>query len=230
MRNSRNGVLSALAGVGVMVSGMVVSPAVLAGFDEGVSAFENEDYGTALTEFLPLAQAGKVEAMTFLARTYDEGLEAVDKALPWYQKAAAKGDPEAQTRLGQLYDDGEGVEQDTEQAIAWYEKAAAQGDDEAQYLLGLHYDDDLNDNATAAKYYGLAAEQGNTDAEYRLGLLLLGEPGVSRHAVRAWLYLSLAAEAEHEDAGQARDVLELDMKAPELAQAKKMLVDWKAAH
>lgn len=202
---------------------------VHAGFAEGLAAFEQEDYERAVAELLPLARAGRADAMVVLARAYDEGLENIREALPWYQKAAAKGNAEAQTRLGLLYDEGIGVAQDTDAAMAWYAKAAAQGDDMAELALGRHHADDLGDNAEALRYFRRAAEQGNLEAQYRLGLLYLGEPGVPRNVVQAWLFLSLASE-QYEEAARAGDVLELEMKAADVRQAQKLLETWQKGH
>lgn len=208
-----------------------ITPAIsMAGLDEGIAAFENEDYPSALAELLPLARSGEVVAMTWLGKVYAEGLEQPGQALPWYLKAAQKGNAEAQTRLGELYAEGAGVEQDEEQAFEWFEKAARQGDDEAQLLMGIHEQDVLGDNPLARDWFEKSAEQGNSEAQYRLGLLLLGEPGVSRQPARAWMFLSLAAEDEVEGAAQDRDVLELGMKAPELLQARQMLKEWQQRH
>ncbi len=207
---------------------MLAQP-VWADFDAGVTAFESEDFDRALKELEPLARAGRTDAMLFLARTYDEGLDAIAEALPWYSKAAAKGNARAQTRMGELYDEGLGVEQDTDLAMDWYAKAAAQGDDEAQLALGLHYTQDLNDNASALKLFREAAEQGNPEAQYQLGLLYLGEPGVARNVLQAWLYLSLAADTV-EEAAQACDVLELEMKAAEVQKAQQLLEAWQKSH
>lgn len=204
--------------------------AVRAGLDEGISAFESEDYQVALAELRPLAKAGEIAAMTWLGKVYAEGLEQPAQALPWYLKAAQKGDAEAQTRLGELYAEGLGVEPDEEQALVWFEKAARQGDDEAQLVMGIHEQEVLGDNAAARDWYEKAAEQGNAEAQYRLGLLLLGEPGVLPQPARAWLFLSLAAEEEVGGAAEDRDVLELQMKAPELAQSRRMLLDWQQRH
>lgn len=49
-----------------------------------------------------------------------------------YQKKMADyGHPEAQVRLGTMYEEGHGVEQDYDAAQQWYEKAAGQGYAEA---------------------------------------------------------------------------------------------------
>lgn len=213
----------------VLLSSLFSVP-VQAGINEGIAAFESDDFNRALVELQPLAKAGQVHAMTWLGRVYAEGLDDPAQAFPWFLKAAQKGDAEAQTQLARLYDDGQGVEQDEEQALEWYEKAARQGDDEAQLAMGVHYEDDLSDNVGALAWYEKSAAQDNAEAQYRLGLLLLGEPGVARQAPRAWLFLSLAAEDDVDEAAEARDVLELGMKPAELGNAKQMLQQWKKAH
>jgi TPR repeat protein len=203
---------------------------VLAGFNEGVLAFESEDYPAALKEFMPLAKTGQPAAMTYVGRIFEEQDKLAEAAV-WYQKAAQKGFADAQTQLAQLYESGEGVPKDEARAMELYAKAAAQGDDEAQLALGEHAEDDLNDNKTAQQWYEKAAAQDNPDAQYRLGLLLISdEEGVVRDVPHAWMYLSLAAEHDNDDALQARDVLELEMEPVEVRGARKLLDAWKKTH
>jgi len=53
---------------------------------------------------------------------------------------AEAGDAKAQYRLGWMYTEGLGVQQDYAEAFMWYRKAAEQGDAEAQYVLaGMYY-------------------------------------------------------------------------------------------
>ena len=56
--------------------------------------------------------------------------------MEWYRKAAEKGDPAAQGRLGFLYRVGAGVPRDLKLALEWYRKAAEQGNPLAQVGLG----------------------------------------------------------------------------------------------
>lgn len=201
-----------------------------AGFDQGVEAFENEDYAQALQQFLPLAKAGQPAAITYVGRIHEEQ-DKLAEAAAWYLKAAQKGYAEAQTRLGNLYDAGAGVPQDEARAVEWYGKAAAQGDDEAQLALGEHAEDDLNDISTAQKWYEKAAAQSNATAQYRLGLLLISDDTtITRDVPRAWMLFTLAAEQGLDDADRAGDVLELEMEPVELRQAKTLLEQWKKTH
>src|SRR5262245_51178041 len=51
-------------------------------------------------------------------------------------RLAERGDPQAQTRLGFMFETGQGVPQNYAEAAYWYQRAAQQGDSDAQYLLG----------------------------------------------------------------------------------------------
>ena len=67
MRSARR-----LAVAGVLVLG--VSGPVVAGWDEGIAAYDRGDYETAYKEFLPLAQAGDATAQFYLGVMYNNGL------------------------------------------------------------------------------------------------------------------------------------------------------------
>ena len=54
-------------------------------------------------------------------------------------KKARQGDASAQYRLGVMYYNGQGVEQDYQKALEWYEKSANQGDSDAQLNVGIMY-------------------------------------------------------------------------------------------
>ena len=86
---------------------------------------------------------------------------------------------QAQSNLGILYRDGEGVPQDFEEAARWSRKAAAQGDADAQNNLGVMYwvgEGVPMDIEEAARWFRKAANQGNVlaqrwlEEEYRPGV------------------------------------------------------------
>jgi hypothetical protein len=76
------------------------------------------------------APAAEIEAGN---AAYDAGDFA--KAAAIYQDLAAQGNPEAQMRMGMLYQFGQSVERDYAVALQWYEKSAAQGNVDAQHRL-----------------------------------------------------------------------------------------------
>jgi TPR repeat protein len=61
------------------------------------------------------------------------------EAAKWYQKAADRGDSDAQNNLGNMYENGQGVPQDYTEAVKWYRKAADQGNPYAQLSLGIMF-------------------------------------------------------------------------------------------
>ena len=77
---------------------------------------------------------------------------------------AEKGDPDAQFRLGELYEEGDIVERDFGKAIEAYRKAAEQGHSGAQYALAHNYhlgSGVTQDMAAAMVWYRKAALQGD---------------------------------------------------------------------
>lgn len=95
------------------------------------------------------------------------------EAVKWYRKAAEQGNASGQSKLGRLYEYGEGgLAKDEYEAVKWYRKAAGQGDDEGQYNLGRCYQYGIGgvieDNVEAVKWYRKAAEQGQQSAIEKL--------------------------------------------------------------
>jgi hypothetical protein len=73
---------------------------------------------------------------------------------------AAEGDARAESVLGLLYFNGEGVPQDKAEAMKWFRRAAEQGDALAQYNLGLSYakgEGGEPDYVSAHMWFNLAA-------------------------------------------------------------------------
>jgi uncharacterized protein len=78
------------------------------------------------------------------AGPFEDGLAAYnarefDKAVQLLKPLADKGNPEAQEKIGRLYERGMGVPKDFTQAESWYRKAAEQGHPPAQARLGFMY-------------------------------------------------------------------------------------------
>ena len=84
-----------------------------------------------------------------------------------YRPLAERGDPEAQYRIGRMYEFGNGYPQDKAPGIAWIRKAAAQGHADAEQELGVVYapgDGVKQDNVQAVAWFRKAAEQGDATA------------------------------------------------------------------
>ena len=77
------------------------------------------------------------QTMDVARQAYNQG--NYQKAREIWQVKADKGNPEAQSWLGSLYANGDGVEVNDANALAWYEKAAEQGHPMAQANVGAMY-------------------------------------------------------------------------------------------
>ena len=106
------------------------------------------------------------------AQDYDKGLEAFEagyyaNALVYWRPLAEQGDEKAQSRLGLMYYEGQGVVQDGKEAVKWYRLAAEQGNAKAQSNLGKMYargQGVIQDNVYAHMWFNIAASNGNEGA------------------------------------------------------------------
>jgi hypothetical protein len=103
---------------------------------------------------------------------FQKGMEAANSgdyatALKELRPLAEQGHADAQSNLGYMYANGQGVPQDYVEAARWYRLAAEQGEAWAQYSLGNMYNNGegvAQNYAEAARWYRLAAEQGDDES------------------------------------------------------------------
>lgn len=115
----------------------------------------------------------------------------------------ARGNPEAQYRLGVIYHEGVQVAPDYLTAAAWFRSAAAQGHAAAQFALGETYlqgEGMLADEVEAAKWIGKSAEQGYAPAQDELAVMYSNGAGVLQDDSEALKWASKAAEQGYADA------------------------------
>jgi len=96
-------------------------------FDDGLAAYDQADYATALTLWRPLAAQGIADAQDGLGVMYKNGqgvAQDYDKAVSWFRRAAEQGNTDAQNNLGLMYENGLGVTQDYDKAVKWFALAA----------------------------------------------------------------------------------------------------------
>ena len=99
----------------------------------------------ALPAVLAAAIAILVSAGTAHARSdMEQGWAAYErgdyaKAASLIRPYAEKGDPEAQFKLGRMYQQGQGVPKDHAEAVKWYRLSAEAGQPFAQNNLGVMY-------------------------------------------------------------------------------------------
>ncbi len=166
----------------------------IAGFDEGLAAYNSKDYASALREFKPLAAQGDAKAQLGLGLMYQQGqgvAQDYQEALKWYRLASDQGNARAKANLYRVAPrialaGFEELPDDFDQGMTAFEKAdyatalrefktlAAKGYAKAQAMLGEMYEQGIGvklDYKEAIKWYRLAAKQGNADSQYRLGAM-----------------------------------------------------------
>ena len=98
--------------------------------------------------------------------------EDYTKVLEWCRLAANRGDAEAQSNLGWMYQNGYGVIQNDNEAVKWFRKGAAQGHANSQFSLGIMYLEGRGgirrSTKKAREWYRKAAAQGHAGAKEAL--------------------------------------------------------------
>jgi TPR repeat protein len=150
------------------------SPSAEEIFNQGMDAYEAEDYAKAVELWHKSADMGNDNAQNALGNCYlyGNGVPQDDKkAAEWYRKSADQGHEFAQNNLAMCYYNGNGVPQDFKKAAEWFRKSADQGYDEAQNNLGnCYYNGEgvPEDYKKAAEWYRKAAEQEHEGAQENL--------------------------------------------------------------
>jgi TPR repeat protein len=105
-------------------------------------------------------------------------------ALRLIQPLAQQGMPEAQTRLGVMFESGRGVQKNYTEAEQWFQKAAAQNELDAIWNIGILHHRGRGgypkDFLEAQKWYLRAAEQGHMPSQVSLAGAYGSGDGVER--------------------------------------------------
>jgi uncharacterized protein len=189
--------------IGTLLIGLMLSvgPGIVrAGpYEDGNSAYERNDYATALRLWRPLAEKGSASAQYNLGVIYGKGqgvAQDYHEAIKWFRQSAEQGTANAQYNLGSMYAQGQGVAQDYGEAIKWYRLAAAQGNATAQNALGIMYvlgRGVPQDDKEAIKWVRLAVARGNATAQNTLGGMYQSGRGVPQDNKEAIKWYRLAA-------------------------------------
>ena len=144
--------------------------------------------------------------------------------------AAVNGDAEAQFQIGSLLDAGDRVPRDDVRAAYWYWRAAEQGHVKSEINLGVKYlrgDGVFRDAYEAFRLLRSAATKGHAIAQHNLGLMYYYGDGVEQSdLVRAYAWLSMAAEARPQPAGEIRDSIAQEMTSDQLADADVLFQEY----
>ena len=111
---------------------LLAGPVAAGPVEDGLSAYNRQDYVTAVQMWRPIADLGDADAQFALGVAYDNG-QGVPKdyvqAVKWYRLAADQGNAKAQTNLGVAYAAGQGVPKDYTLAYMWSNLGAAGGNE-----------------------------------------------------------------------------------------------------
>ncbi len=143
---------------------------------------------------------------------------------------AEKGDPEAQFRLGALYDEGIGVKADEKEAIRWWRKAGDEGYADAEFNLGNLYADGAGvatDYAEAAKWFRMAADRNMRAAQFQLALLYAHGDGVKKDPVEAAFWLTLALRGTFSVSPIVRDQIMGAISEQQKDSVRRRAESWK---
>lgn len=113
-----------------------------------------------------------VKAMKY----YKQSIENISKGITENTPEDKKWLYNACYKIGYLYDNGLGVDADSDSALRWYTTASNGGNADATYAIGLQYEK-ANDNQKAQEYFSTAYDAGISKAESKLdsyGIFLYG--------------------------------------------------------
>ncbi len=121
---------------------ILVTGSAVAGFEEGIAAYQANNLPLAYKEFRAAAEEGDADSQFNVGLMFEQGIgvgKDEKEAVAWYRKSAEQGNSAAQYNLAVLYENGRGTAVDFAQANEWYRKASAQGDPLAIGNLGMLY-------------------------------------------------------------------------------------------
>lgn len=153
-------------------------------------------------ELQKAAESGDIAAQRNLGicLLYELGIKADEnEAFPWFKKAADKGDPEAQTYVGDFYygEFGDLFEDKESEAYKWYKKAADRNFPYGIYLLAECYNLGDGVEEDEAKYLELlrkAADMRCSEAAYDLAFEYKDGKHLPQDISKYYEYMIVAAE------------------------------------
>jgi TPR repeat protein len=154
-------------------------------------------------ELLRRAQAGDASAYGPLADSYldaDGDGRDVNAAVRWLEQGVKAGDTDCMIALGNLYFEGDDLDQDEAKALSLYKSAAAKGDALGAYNAGLVYETSADDLTQALGWYWRAAAGGDEGGMYKLALAYQLGRGVPANEAQAVAWMRKAAAAGSVDA------------------------------
>ena len=176
------------------------------------------------------ANQGHLDSVTSL-----RGLQNKAFAVEYSQllPLAEAGNSEAQNRVGEMLEFGQGVDRDKQSAFEWYQRAADQGEVSAWHNLGRSYNFGTGveqDFEAAEDWYRQAADRGYTQSLFFLGTLYATDHGSDtsyNSDIIAYAWLHNAAELGDQTARPIAERLLLKLDSDEIETAKQLAERYK---
>lgn len=170
--------------------------------EDGIAAYDRNDFKQALSILQPLANNGDPSAQFTMGLIAYNGLGAAQdysQAMKWFLGAASKNLAAAEYCVGVMHAHGQGVTANQKTALDWYKRAANKGYPAAFHNLGVQYAQGRgapSDYVVALAYLIVATDLGVPEAASKRDTLLngLSEGEVNRARV---LSKSLKAAIKH---------------------------------
>ena len=202
-------------------------------YEKGLEYLEQDDTRMAAEQFRTAASKNHVLSQLELGKLIiaDPKLGTPKEAAGYFRSAAEAGDPEAQSLLGRMYLDGEGVEQSDKKAFKWISLAAEQNEPYALDYLGYMYYEGKGTEKSFEKAldcFVRSAEEGNPEGAFNAGSMYLQGEGTDRDLSKAEDYFLTAADSGDPIAltELAKIYLETDSaRMPEIDQRFKELLE-----
>lgn len=176
-----------------------------------------ENYRRTVNVYLTvtLTEQGRAEIPPLMQLALNSGVPPKSgtisaEVLQILNQYANEGNAASQTKLGILYENGAGVQQDYSEALKWYLKAAAQNDTTAcnnigvMCFAGFGVQRDLD---IARQWFLKAAELGSPGAMDNLGEMYSRGLGVPQDNAEALKWFRKAAELGHQEARRKAEAL-----------------------
>lgn len=168
---------------------------------EGLEALRAGDQEKFFEHALKDAEGGLAEAQLMVALQYEKGAlgapQSNSKALYWYERAAAQGQPEAEVHMAEICIQGKLKPRDLPASVDWLKKAASHGSAKANDYLGDSYlsGRGVEKNMKAAiPYYQKAANANVVGAQVKLGGFYLTGNGVPADVNESYFWLYIASK------------------------------------
>ena len=164
----------------IMSNNAAVSADVLP-FDEGLAAFRQEDYATALRLWRPLAEKGNGLAQYYLGFMYERGFgvaQSYADAQKWYRKVVSQSDDAIRSAHWSSNDDNRGQARDIARETRWWRRLAEEESKSSNERIEETYTEVkggdhkvVNDLEVCLE----SAQKGDAYCQYFLGLMYYQE-------------------------------------------------------